>query len=248
MRQQERMIQDMEKAVYRRETIIFRQVIVGTTTYAWPTICTTTHCKIHITELLFYREEAQVKAGKADNTKAQMKKKITETKRRIKQIVEDTGNCDQEIMELQLAQKSITDQLKVQQQENRELITTVQSLETELEQLDCTKHKVIGSNEYFSTYIDISLIQNTTDLHNQQNKVKYYNAVKEGKYTMICRNDQERQHQLQKQRTKLQSLVSIVNKLHEDFPQARASLKKVILTLGSRDPERDRPKQITEVV
>jgi len=65
---------------------------------------------------------------------------------------------------------------------------------------------------------------------------------------MICRNDQERQQQLQKQRTKLQSLVSIVNKLHEDFPQARSSLRKVILTLGSRDSERDRPKQITEVV
>ena len=65
---------------------------------------------------------------------------------------------------------------------------------------------------------------------------------------MICRNDHERQQQLQKQRTKLQSLVSIVNKLHEDFPQARPSLRKVIITLGSRDPERDRPKQITEVV
>ncbi|XP_065888442.1 coiled-coil domain-containing protein 40-like [Dysidea avara] len=181
-------------------------------------------------ETIIFREEAQVKAGKADNTKAQMKKKITETKRRIKQIVEDTGNCDQEILELQSAQRTITDQLKVQQQQNRELITTVQSMETELEQLNNTKHK------------------NTTDLHNQQNKVKYYNAVKEGKYTMICRNDHERQQQLQKQRTKLQSLVSIVNKLHEDFPQARPSLRKVIITLGSRDPERDRPKQITEVV
>ena len=193
-----------------------------------------------------YREEAQVKAGKADNTKAQMKKKISETKRRIKQIVEDTGNCDQEILELQSAQKVITDQLKDQQQQNRELKTTVQSLETELEQLDNTKHKVIISITCIS--VTTQIFQNFTDLHNQQNKVKYYNAVKEGKYTMICRNDQERQQQLQKQRTKLQSLISIVNKLHEDFPQARPSLRKVILTLGSRDPERDRPKQITEVL
>jgi len=90
------------------------------------------------------REEAQVKAGKADNTKAQMKKKISETKKRIKQIVEDTGNCDQEILELQSAQKVITDQLKEQQQQNRDLITMVQSLETELEQLDSTKHKVFS--------------------------------------------------------------------------------------------------------
>lgn len=104
-----------------------------------------------------YREDAQVKAGKADNTKAQLKKQITDTKKRIRQVVEDTGNCDHEIQELQLAQHTITEQLKVQQQQNREAITSMQALEVELEQLDNTKHKA-------SNHIQLELLIMSTKL------------------------------------------------------------------------------------
>ena len=83
-----------------------------------------------------------MKSGKGDNTKAQLKKKITDAKKRIRQMVEDTGNCDHEIQELQVAQYNISEQLKEQQQENRELINSLQNIETELEQLDNTKYKV----------------------------------------------------------------------------------------------------------
>lgn len=86
---------------------------------------------------------------------------------------------------------------------------------------------------------------------NQQSRVKHYSAVKDGKYTLVCRSDQERQQQLQRQHIKLQTLVSIVDKLHEDFPQARASLKKVTLSLTSRitsEHKEDKPKQLVEAV
>ena len=88
-----------------------------------------------------YREDAQVKSGKADNTKAQLKKRIADTKKRIRQVVEDSGNCDHEIQELQIAQYNISEQLKEHQQQNREIINSLQNLEVELEQLDNTKHK-----------------------------------------------------------------------------------------------------------
>lgn len=67
---------------------------------------------------------------------------------------------------------------------------------------------------------------------------------------MVCRNDQERQQQLQRQRTKLQTLVSIVNKLHEDFPQARASLRRVALSFTLRNGEHreDKPEQLVDVI
>lgn len=81
--------------------------------------------------------------------------------------------------------------------------------------------------------------------------MKHYNAVKEGKYTMVCRNDQERQQQLQKQQTKLQTLVSIVNKLHEDFPQARGALRRVSLSLTSRNTREHKeikPEQLVDVM
>lgn len=81
--------------------------------------------------------------------------------------------------------------------------------------------------------------------------MKHYNAVKEGKYTTLCRSDQERQQQLQKQHTKLQTLVSIVNKLHEEFPQARAALRRVSLSLTSRntsEQKEDKPEQLVDVM
>lgn len=86
---------------------------------------------------------------------------------------------------------------------------------------------------------------------NQQNKAKHYNAVKEGKYIMVCRNDEERQQQLQRQQAKLQTLVSIVNKLHEDFPQARAPLRRIALSLTSRNTiehTEDKSKQLVDVM
>ena len=199
---------------------------------------------------LSYREDAQVKSGKADNTKAHLKKKIAGTKKRIREVVEDTGNCDHEIQELQIAQYSISEQLKEQQQQNRELINSLQSVGGELEKLDNTKHK--ASDHLKLEPLKFFLFQNTTDLVTQQNKVKHYNAVKEGKYTLVCRNDQERQQQLQRQQTKLQTLVSIVNKLHEDFPQARVPLRRIALSLTSRNTSEqhteDKPKQLVDVM
>ena len=68
---------------------------------------------------------------------------------------------------------------------------------------------------------------------------------------MVCRNEQERQQQLQRQQTKLQTLVSIVNKLHEDFPQARAHLRHIALSLTSRNTREqteDKSKHLVDVM
>lgn len=67
---------------------------------------------------------------------------------------------------------------------------------------------------------------------------------------MVCRNDQERQQQLQRQQIKLQTLASIVNKLHEDFPLARTSLRRVSLSLTSRNTaeQKDKPEQLVDVM
>ena len=86
------------------------------------------------------------------------------------------------------------------------------------------------------------------DLISQQNKVKHFNAVKEGRYAMVCRDDQERQQQLQRQRTKLETLVSIVNKLHEDFPYARTALRRVALSMTSRNTSESKPEQLVDVM
>ena len=65
---------------------------------------------------------------------------------------------------------------------------------------------------------------------------------------MVCRDDQERQQQLQRQQTKLETLVSIVNKLHEDFPHARTALRRVSLSMTSRNATESKPEQLIDVM
>ena len=111
MRKQEQLIQDMEKAVYRRETIILKG-------------------------------EAQVKAGKVDNTKGHLRKKIEDTKKKIKQTADSTAFCEQEMMNLEMTQTALGEQLEEKKASCQQLQTVAEALEAALEQLGETKHQV----------------------------------------------------------------------------------------------------------
>lgn len=80
MRQQEKMIQDMEKAVYRREAIILRWV-----KNCQPSLCLALCSCMYI----YIRGEAQAKSGKKEQTQGHLKKKVTDMQRQIKQTAKD---------------------------------------------------------------------------------------------------------------------------------------------------------------
>ena len=61
----------------------------------------------------------------------------------------------------------------------------------------------------------------------RQQKMKYYQQVKDGKYTMLCRTPAALDLESQKQEERVQSLAAIVDRLNSEFPHAQSSLRKV---------------------
>jgi hypothetical protein len=67
-----------------------------------------------------------------------------------------------------------------------------------------------------------------------QKKGKHLTAVKEARYTTLCKTSETLDGELQKQKDRLQSLMSIVDRLNQEFPYAQPALRKITLSLGSR--------------
>ena len=57
-------------------------------------------------------------------------------------------------------------------------------------------------------------LQNLTELLARQQKMKYYQQVKDGKYTMLCRTPTALEMESQKQEERVQSLTAIVDRLN----------------------------------
>ena len=76
--------------------------------------------------------------------------------------------------------------------------------------------------------------QNLADIVAKQQKLKYYSQLKSGRYTPLCKTPETLENELQKQRARLQSLMTIVDRLNQEFPQAQPALRKITLSLGYR--------------
>lgn len=80
----------------------------------------------------------------------------------------------------------------------------------------------------------ILFCQNLADIVAKQQKLKYYTQLKNGRYTPLCKTPETLEAELQKQRARLQSLMTIVDRLNQEFPQAQPALRKITLSLGYR--------------
>ena len=76
--------------------------------------------------------------------------------------------------------------------------------------------------------------QNLSDLVAQQQRGKYYQQVKDGKYTRICRTASALESELNKQEERMETLAAISDRLTQEYPHAQPALKRVVLTYGSR--------------
>ena len=77
-------------------------------------------------------------------------------------------------------------------------------------------------------------VQNMSDLLARQQKAKYFQQVRDGKYTRLCKTDDNLQAELSRQVDRMQAVSAIADRLVQDYPHVQPSLKKVALTYGSR--------------
>ncbi|GFO16023.1 coiled-coil domain-containing protein 40 [Plakobranchus ocellatus] len=185
MKQQEKMIQDMEKAVSRRDTILTRG-------------------------------DAMSKMKKKVVTKGTFERQMAELRKKIKQTIHEANACDGEIRELQEHQQGLSEQLEEKQVNCQQLQSASDSLDGDVERTLEVKQK------------------NLQELLAKQQKMKYYQQAKEGKYTMLCKTPAALELEMNKQGDRMQALSAIVDRLNSEFPHAQQALRKATMTLASR--------------
>ena len=190
LRQQENMIQDMEKAVSRRDTIVTRG-------------------------------EAMQKMKKPVVTEGQMQKEMIETKKKIKQSLQEAESADTEINRLREEQAELQKTLT----EKKRSLDTMQEQTSEL---DAEYEKLLEDRQ-----------RNMADLLALQQKSKNFEALKNGKYVMLCKTEAGLNAESQKQTDKFHKLTSIVDRLNNEHPHLQPALRKVTLSLGSRGLQED---------
>jgi hypothetical protein len=68
----------------------------------------------------------------------------------------------------------------------------------------------------------------------KQRRVKYYDQLKQGKYTLLCKQEAQNEQEVMKQLDRLRSLGTIVSKLSEEYPNLQTIIRKVESTIQSR--------------
>ena len=68
----------------------------------------------------------------------------------------------------------------------------------------------------------------------KQRRVKYYDQLKQGKYTLLCKQETQNEQVVMKQLDRLRSLGTIVTKLSEEYPNLQTIIRKVESTIQLR--------------
>ena len=76
--------------------------------------------------------------------------------------------------------------------------------------------------------------KNLTDLLAKQQRVKYYQALKDGKYTLLCKTETALDSEMQKQTDRMHTIATIVDRVNQEFPHVQPAMRKVMVTLSSR--------------
>jgi len=167
-------------------------------------------------ECIIVKGDAQAKTGKVKDTRVSFKKKLVELKKKIKQTVQDANSCDDDIRELREQQHLLSQRLEEKQSTEHTLIAAIDGQDTEIELHSESKHR------------------NLAEIVMKQQRVKYYNALRDKKYTLLCKSPEKLESEMQKQRDRFQSLLTIVDRLNVEYPNIQTALRRISLSLGYR--------------
>ncbi|NWU48361.1 CCD40 protein, partial [Dromas ardeola] len=184
MKQQEKMICDMEAFVSHREVIATRGEGQNKT-------------------------DKRITKGDFHRKKEELRKKISETQK-------NAQDCNKTILELESTQASLSASSLEKQGELCRLQAEADGLDSDAESLRNKKR------------------WNLLEIVAYQTRQKHLQALKEGKYTPLCRTAQAWSHEQQKLQDRLRAINAIVRQVQQEHPQHQRPLQWLRQCLESR--------------
>lgn len=142
-------------------------------------------------------------------TQGKLQREIAEIAKKIKSTGQDTSRIESEIRLLKDKQQQLTNILEDKQHVLKNLHESDEAKNMQLEELSRKKQ------------------ENMEELLMKQRRVKYYDQLKHGKYTLLAKQDTQNEQETMKQLDRLRSLGTIVNKLSEEYPNLQPIIRKV---------------------
>ncbi|XP_011454679.3 coiled-coil domain-containing protein 40 [Magallana gigas] len=162
------------------------------------------------------RGDAQQKINKKVLTKGTFERQMGELRKKIKVTIQEANGCDDEIQDLRGHQVELSQQLEDKQVNVQHLQGNSDTLDGDIERLFENKQK------------------NMSELLGKQQKAKYFQQAKDGKYTMLCKSESSLENESTKQVDRMQALSAIVDRLNQEFPHVQPALRRVNLALSTR--------------
>uniref|UniRef100_A0A8C0H6P9 Coiled-coil domain 40 molecular ruler complex subunit n=1 Tax=Chelonoidis abingdonii TaxID=106734 RepID=A0A8C0H6P9_CHEAB len=163
-------------------------------------------------ETIMIRGEGQSKMDKKHFTKSDFHHKTQELRKKIK----ETQKVSRTITELENTQKSLSISLLEKQQQ-------LSSLQAEADVLDADIERLQDKKRW-----------NLSEIVAYQNRRKHLQAVKDGKYTPLCRTQQALQKEQQQQQDRLHTINVIIHQIQQEYPQYQRVLCWLSQALDSR--------------
>uniref|UniRef100_A0A8W8IK10 Uncharacterized protein n=4 Tax=Magallana TaxID=2171616 RepID=A0A8W8IK10_MAGGI len=160
--------------------------------------------------------DAQQKINKKVLTKGTFERQMGELRKKIKVTIQEANGCDDEIQDLRGHQVELSQQLEDKQVNVQHLQGNSDTLDGDIERLFENKQK------------------NMSELLGKQQKAKYFQQAKDGKYTMLCKSESSLENESTKQVDRMQALSAIVDRLNQEFPHVQPALRRVNLALSTR--------------
>ena len=180
---QEKMIKEMEKSIYRRESIAAR---------------------------------GSSSAKNNGMTQAALKKRIAELQKKLKQTTTDTAACEHDIRELHDAQNRVGQEVEAATARCQQARVNEEALTRDFENKANEKRENLEQLTYL------------------QRQAKRYQAVREGKYRMLARNEESLENGMSKEENKLQQANQMLDQLVGQFPHLTQPLAPVSRSIAQK--------------
>jgi len=149
-------------------------------------------------------------------TQGKLQREMVEVQKRIKDTNQETGKLEIEIRLSKDKQQQLARILEDKQKNIENLQEQAEAKNSEVDNLSKRKQETMD------------------ELLKKQRNLKYYDQVKQGKYTMLCKQEEQNEQETMKQLDRLRSLTAIVGKISEEFPNLQTIIRKTETSLQSR--------------
>ncbi|XP_038633126.1 coiled-coil domain-containing protein 40 isoform X1 [Scyliorhinus canicula] len=162
------------------------------------------------------RGEAQAKVSRNHITKQDCHKKIQDLCKKIADTQKKIEECDKTIEEMRESQQIVCEELGEKQ-------CQIQKQQSMIDELDA---RIESEQEKKQA--------NLAKIVTVQTRLKYLQAVKEGKYIQLCKSEQTLRNETQKQQCRIHTISTIIARVQEEWPQYQGVLRKVTLAIAAQ--------------